>query len=158
MPTPLAMRSISLKVGATGATPAQEVNCEVAEVVINDEAGDEERYDVLCPDASYVTNGPNAPTISIRGVQVWADPGLALFLWNSVGQVVDFVYAPFGNAAPSATEPHWVGSFSCNYRPQVGGEVGTFAEVDVEYPIVGSVELVTTAPAADGARRSGKAA
>jgi len=139
MPTPLAMKTISLKVGAAGIAPAQEVNCEVAEVVINDEAGDEERYDVLCPDVSYVTTGPNVPTIAIRGLQVWEDPGLANFLWDAVGTDVDFVYAPFGNPAPSATQPHFSGTFACTYRPQVGGEVGTFAEVDVEYPIVGSV-------------------
>jgi len=151
MPTPLAMKHISLTVGPD---PGQEVNCEVAEVVLADEAGDEERYDVLCPDQSYVTNGPNVPTIAIRGLQVWEDPGLALFLWNNVGQIVDFVYAPYGNAVASATQPHFVGQFSCNYHPQVGGEVGTFAEVDVEYPIVGSVALVTTGAVA---ARSGKA-
>ena len=147
MGEPLAMRTISLKVAADPDTilaDGQEINCEVAEVVLDDEAGDEQRYDVLCPDKSYVTTGPNTPTISIRGLQEW-ELGAAKFLWDSVGSEILFDYAPYGTAAPSAATPHFVGRFLNNRHPQVGGEVGTFAEIDLEYPIIGAVDMVTTA-------------
>jgi hypothetical protein len=159
MAEPLAMKHISLKVivGADAETGA-EYNCELAEVVLEDEPGDEERYDVLCPDQSYVTYGPNAPTIQLRGVQKWDALGLATYLWNNVGSEIAFDYAPFGPAPASADAPHWTGVFLANRRPQVGGEVGTFAEIDLEFPIIGAVEMVTTAVLAASASSSRKAA
>jgi len=142
MSEPLAMRSISLTFTPAGGGTPLEANCQVAEVVIDDEPGDEQRYDVLCPDTSYVMNGPNTPTISIRGLQVWGADGAAKLLWDAAptGEV-GFVYAPFGNAVATADEPHFSGTFLCNRKPQVGGEVGNFAEMDLEYPLVGEATL-----------------
>jgi hypothetical protein len=138
------MRTIKLTIGEEAT--AKDYACEVAEVVIADEAGDQQTYNVLCPDTSYVTTAPNSATISIRGLQEW-ESGLASFLWENVGSEAAFVYAPYGNDAASASQPHFTGTMLISYRPQVGGEVGSYAEVDVEYPIIGTVTMVTTAPA-----------
>ena len=153
MSDPLSMRTITLTfTGEAPATPV-EVNCQVAEVVIDDEPGDETRYDVLCEDTSYVTNSPSTPTLQIRGLQLWGTDGLARLLWDALGTDVGFAYAPFGNAPATADEPQWSGSIRVNRRPQVGGEVGTFAEVDVEYPItVGPTMGVGGAAARDASR------
>ena len=142
MSEPLAMRSILLTFTPPDAGTPIEVNCQVAEVVLNDEAGDEQRYDVLCPDQSYVMNGPNAQTITIRGLQLWGTDGAARLLWDAAPDgVVAFVYKPFGNTSATADQPHWSGSFIATYRPQVGGEVGNFAEMDLEYPLTEVPEL-----------------
>ena len=141
-PVALAMKAISLTFTVGGTTT--EFACHLAEAIIDSEPGEESRYDVLCPDVSYVTSAPETQTLSLRGIQSWEAAGLARHLWNGYGTNVAFKYAPFGNLTASATQPHWSGTFYVNARPQVGGEVGTIAELEREYPIVGSVSLLET--------------
>jgi hypothetical protein len=141
---PLTMKSVTLKFTDDGGTPV-EFNCEVQSVVIDSAPGDEQRYATLCPDSNFVTSGTPTQTIALRGVQDWQATGLATFLYEALGKEVDFTFGPYGNAAPSEAEPHFTGTFLCNARPQIGGEAGTFAELDREYPIIGAVEMVTAA-------------
>jgi hypothetical protein len=45
-------------------------------------------------------------------------------VWTKSGQTVAFILAPFGNATPTAAQPHFSGSLVIGRKPPVGGEAG----------------------------------
>jgi hypothetical protein len=94
--------------------------------------------------------GKTTYALHIVAVQRWAVDGLAAFLWDNDGALADFQYQAHGaGKVPSATEPGMTGTvrlIAGNY----GGEVETFAELDVELPCSSKPTKISAAfPALD---------
>ncbi|WP_350348016.1 hypothetical protein ABIQ69_15460 [Agromyces sp. G08B096] len=48
------------------------------------------------------------------------------YVWENTGQTeVPYTVAPHGNAAPTANEPHLVGTLTIGPKPTIGGEAST---------------------------------
>ncbi len=149
--TPLFMQDVTLnlKLNPGGSTRA-EFNCDLSTAEIVSTAGDEVEYSTLCPSGSYKSVGKTTYALHIVAVQRWAVDGLATFLWDNDGQLADFQYQAHGaGVVPSATAPGMSGTvrlIAGNY----GGEVATFAELDVELPCSSKpTKLVAAFPALD---------
>lgn len=72
----------------------------------------------------------------IEAVSDYNDNTFWSLLWDEAGTTdVAFVFKPYGNATPSATQPHFTGTLNFGPRPPVGGtanETFTFeARLDV---------------------------
>jgi hypothetical protein len=50
-------------------------------------------------------------------------------LWANTGDIVEYTYAPHGNASPSSSQPHFEGTVKIPAKPSIGGAAG----MDVEY-------------------------
>jgi hypothetical protein len=158
--SPLFMQDVTLNLKLSGAGTRVEYNCDISTAEIVSTPGDEVEYSTLCPTGSYKSIGKTTYTLHIVAVQRWAADGLATFLWDNDGQLADFQYQAHGaGTVPSATAPGMSGTVRLvagNY----GGEVSSYAELDVELPCSAKpTKLVAAFPAmADAGKGSDKAA
>lgn len=85
--------------------------------------------------------------LKIGAIQSTATASLWRHIWENSGNTVEFTYAPHGNAAPSADEPHFVGSVIIGPPPALGGEAGkkTTYVFETEWEIVGKPVLTPVA-------------
>lgn len=82
---------------------------------------------------------------ALTGVQGTASDSLHTFFWDNTGETVDFVFAPHGNATPSASQPHYTGSITLPYKkPDIGGEAGSQWTFDMELDVDGDLTKVTS--------------
>jgi hypothetical protein len=120
-----------------------EFNMETASAHIEVTPGDEVTYPTL--DGGVGSNvGPESYALVIKAAQNYSAEGLARFLWDNNGAVLDFDYNAHGKTAvKSTTTPAVTGQVRAvpgNY----GGEVGTFAEIEVKLPCIAKPVLDTT--------------
>jgi len=157
MGTPLFMRDVTLtlKLLTPPGGTRVEYNCDVHTAEIVPTAGDDVSYSTLCPSGSYSSRGKTTYALHIVAAQRWdatAPGGLAVFLWDHDGELAEFQYQAHGAAvAPSATAPGMTGTVMLvagNY----GGEVDSYAELDVEFPCQSKpTKIVAAFPALDEA-------
>jgi len=129
----LFMKDAAIKFKLAGAGTLTEYNTQVASAEIEVSPGDEVQYPTL--DGNVAANiGPPSYALVLRAGQDYSTTGLAKFLWDNEGALLDFEYQAHGKAtAESATTPKVVGQ--CRAVPGAyGGEVGTFAEIEVSLP------------------------
>lgn len=120
-----------------------EFNMETASAHIEVSPGDTVEYPTL--DGGVASNvGPESYSLVIRAAQNYSAEGLARFLWDNGGAILDFDYQAHGKTAvKSAATPAVTGQVRAvpgNY----GGEVGTFAEIEVTLPCIAKPVLDTT--------------
>lgn len=143
--SPLFMRDVTLNLKLTGAGSRVEYNCDISLAEIIPTPGDDVSYTTLCPSGSYSSRGKTTYALHIVAVQRWAVDGLAAFLWDNDGATADFQYQAHGaGVTPSTTVPGMAGQIvlvAGNY----GGEVDTFAELDVTMPCVTKPTKITAA-------------
>lgn len=102
-------------------------------------------------DASYVTfarlKEGDTKTWYLRGTafQDFQTTSFWTFAWLNSGQEVEFVARPYGNAAPSAEQPHFTGTCTIGSKPGFGGDADEEFEFEVEWEVTG-VPLRVTAP------------
>lgn len=154
MASPLFMRDVTLnlRLSNPGTGQRTEYNCDIHTAEIVPTAGDEVSYSTLCASGSYSSRGKTTYALHIVAAQRWAIDGLAAFLWDNDGALADFQYQAHGaGVAPSATAPGMAGQVTLvagNY----GGEVDTWAELEVTLPCIAKPTKLTAAfPAADEA-------
>jgi len=46
------------------------------------------------------------------------------YVWANTGEVVAYTYAPWGNATPTADQPHFTGTVKIGAKPAIGGDAG----------------------------------
>lgn len=68
------------------------------------------------------------------------------YVWANAGSPAEIVIAPYGNEEPSATEPHYSASATIKKKPNIGGDVNTEFEFEVEWDLLDAPEEITTAP------------
>jgi hypothetical protein len=86
---------------------------------------------------------------TVSGVQSTATGSLWKAMWDNAGDEVAFVYAPHGNAAASATQPHITGTLRIPAQGSfmLGGEAsadGTFSFDGVRMDVIGAVTYDVT--------------
>lgn len=157
--SPLFMRDVTLTLKLVSAGTAVEYACDLSTAEIIPSPGDEVTYSTLCPEGSYSSIGKTTYALHVVAAQRWAADGLASFLWDNDGELATFQYQAHGAATvPSADLPGMAGEVRLvagNY----GGEVDTFAELDVTLPCSSKPSKIVAAfPALEEAGRKAHAA
>lgn len=154
--SPLFMRDVTLTLKLVSAGTAVEYACDLSTAEIVPSPGDEVTYSTLCPSGSYSSIGKTTYALHVVAAQRWAADGLATFLWDHDGELATFQYQAHGAATvPAADVPGMAGEVRLvagNY----GGEVDTYAELDVTLPCTSKpTKIVAAFPAleAAGAKR-----
>lgn len=87
----------------------------------------------------------------LRGsaIQSTASDAFWTYVWSNSGDTeVPYTIAPHGNATPSASQPHFVGTLTIGAKPTVGGEASASKSsafvFDFEFEIDGEPTLDTT--------------
>ena len=69
-------------------------------------------------------------TLTLEGITSGDSASLYRILWDNYGTEVAFTIAPYGNASPSATQPHYKGTVVFNELPPLAltaGEISSFS-------------------------------
>jgi hypothetical protein len=148
--TPLFMRDVTLTLKLVSGGTRVAYQCDVHTAEIVPEPGDEVTYSTLCAAGSYSSIGKTTYGLHVVAAQRWATDGLATFLWDHDGELADFQYQAHGDGVtPTADLPGMTGQvrlIAGNY----GGEVDTYAELDVTLPCSSKPSKISAAfPALD---------
>lgn len=108
--------ALTLSIG----TPVVDYKCDVTACTITNEEADSD-VTTFCDAAA---GGARQFFLNLTGVQSTDAASLWSYIWDHAGEVVTFLYAPHGNAAASATQPHFTGSVRVGPKPEIGGEAG----------------------------------
>ena len=122
-----------------------EYQGQVSTAAVEVEAGDTVTYPVL--DGTIPTQiGPSSYALHLVAAQDWDTAGgLARFLWDNEGEDAEFVVQAHGvDVANSDATPAAVGTVRL-VAGSYGGEVGTYAVLDVTLPCATKPTLDTTA-------------
>lgn len=119
-------KSLSITVDAI------EYNMDLTAVTLQNEEADDDATTF----ADLAGGGAVQWFFEMEAVSDYNTGSLWSFLWASAGtNDIAFVFKPYGNAAPSASQPHFTGTLNVGSKPPVGGtanEVFTFeARLDV---------------------------
>ena len=155
MGTLLFMRDalLTLKLGAGTAV---EYQGQVSTAAVEVEAGDTVTYPVL--DGTIPTQiGPSGYALHLVAAQDWdAAGGLARFLWDNEGEDAEFVLQAHGESTPNSdATPAATGTVRL-VAGSYGGEVGTYAELDVTLPCAVKPTLDTAAATARAAAKAAR--
>ncbi|MFD1505260.1 hypothetical protein FE374_09375 [Georgenia yuyongxinii] len=69
---------------------------------------------------------------TLSAIQSTAATSFWRYLWDNTGETVAFTYAPHGNADPTDSEPHFIGTCKIGPKPSVGGEASATGEYTFE--------------------------
>lgn len=110
--------------------------------VLDNEEGDE---DTVTFEDAAAAGGARQYFLSLTALQSTAGDSFWRYCWDNTGEDVPFVYAPHGNAAASATQPHFTGTCTIGPRPAIGGEAGRDVTYTFEtrFDVIGTPALVT---------------
>jgi hypothetical protein len=117
----------------------------VSQAAVEVTAGDTVTYPVL--DGTIPTQiGPSAYALHLVAAQDWDTAGgLARFLWDNEGEDAVFVVQAHGqDVDPSDSTPAATGTVRL-VAGSYGGEVGTYAELDVTLPCATKPDLAVAA-------------
>ena len=109
-----------------------EYNMDLTSVVLQNEEADDDATTF----ADLSAGGSVQWFFEMEAVADYSETSLWSFLWTEAGSTdIGFVFKPYGNSAPSASQPHFSGTLNVGSKPPVGGEaneVFTFeARLDV---------------------------
>lgn len=137
MSTRIKGRQLMLSIG----TPPVEVWADTTSVVLDREEADDD----VVTFADAAAGDVQQEYIEIAGIQSTDPTSLWAYCWDNSGQDVAFTYAPHGNATPSTTQPHFVGTCTIGPKPTIGGEAGrtTTFTFETRWDVVGTVTKVT---------------
>jgi hypothetical protein len=137
--------TLNLRLTSPGTGTRTEYECDIHTAEIVPTPGDEVSYSTLCASGSYSSIGKTTYALHLVAAQRWAADGLATFLWDNDGALADFQYQAHGTGvAPDATQPGMTGQvrlIAGNY----GGEVDTYAELEVTLPCTSKPTKVVAA-------------
>jgi len=135
--TPLFMRDVLLNLRiAAGAGARTAYQCDISTAEIVPTPGDEVTYSTLCASGSYSSIGKTTYALHIVAAQRWAVDGLAAFLWDHDGELADFQYQAHGETVANAADTPGMSGQVRLVAGNYGGEVDTYAELDVTLPCV----------------------
>lgn len=135
------MKNANIKLKVTGGGALVEYNTQVQSCEVEVEPGDDAKYPTL--DGGVASNvGPPSYNLVITAGQDWSVTGLARFLWDNEGSSLDFEYQAHGVGVAAAPATPKVTGVCKSIPGAYGGEVGTFAEVEVSLPCLAKPVLV----------------
>lgn len=126
---------LTLKLG----TPAVDHYADITSYLITSEEADSD----VITFADAENGGGRQELLNFTAIQSLATGSFWRTVWDKTGTTVAFTVAPYGNATPSATQPHFVGTVVIGQRPDLGGEAGdsTFT-FEGSWKIVGQTAMV----------------
>ena len=86
----------------------------------------------LVPDGTISDVDSSTWVMQMTGLQDYETSGLADFLRDNAGLTVAYEYAPRAGSGKAK----WTGTLIVKHPP-IGGEQGSFAEMELEFPIIG---------------------
>lgn len=127
MATKFKGKNLSLTVDGT------EFNADGTEVVLDNEDAEDDAITFADLDSGDAVDW----FFQITAVSDYGAGSFWDLLWENAGAAaVPFVFKPYGNAVPSASQPHFTGNVTIPRKPPVGGAAGetwTYeARLDVE--------------------------
>jgi len=97
-----------------------EYNCDATSITLLNEESDDNDAVTFCEAGA----GSNVTWyLDITAVVSTDADSLWTYLWDNAGTTgVAFEFAPFGNATPTATQPHFTGTVELPSEPAIGGD------------------------------------
>lgn len=83
-------------------------------------------------------------TCAVTGFQDTAAASFHSWLFDNPGVSVGILYAPHGNAAASAAQPHFSANGYAEVVPNIGGAAGEYFTFDVNFILDGKPTRVTS--------------
>lgn len=128
-------KSLSLKVGST------EYNMDLTSVVLQNEAAEDDATTF----ADLAAGGAVQWFFEVEGFSDYGTGSLWRYLWDNAGSsAIAFVFAPYGNLVPTATQPHFTGTLELGAKPAVGGTANEVFSFEARWDVVGEPTMVTT--------------
>lgn len=110
------------------------------------------RFDNEDGDARFVTfasaaSGDGRWLFRAAAFQSFKSASFWRYVWDNAGSPAVVTLAPYGNATPTAEEPHYQATATIAKKPSIGGEVNSEFDFEVEWECVDPpVELDGTTP------------
>ena len=126
MPTSTRIKGKSLKFKVNN----EEVECDLTAIdLLNEEQEGGDDVETFCDVAS---GGAVTWYLDTSAITSTDADSYWTFLWDNAGtQNLDYVYAPNGNATPTADQPHFTGTVDLPAKPNIGGEANSTWTFDV---------------------------
>lgn len=125
-------RQLALKFG----TPSVDYWADATAVTLENEEAED---DTTTFEDAAQEGGARTYYLNISAIQSTDTAAFWRYVWEHTGEEVPFIYAPHGNAVPSATQPHFTGTAKVGPRPAIGGEAGreTTFTFETRFDVVG---------------------
>jgi hypothetical protein len=127
---------LTLKLG----TPAVDHYADITSYTLTNEEADSD----VITFADVENGGGRQELLNLTAIQSLATGSFWRMVWEKTGTDAAFTLAPYGNATPTANQPHIVGTVTIGPRPDLGGEAGasnTFT-FDTSWKLVGSSSML----------------
>ena len=135
MSTRIKGKSLTLTIGGT------DYAADATDIVLENEEADGD----VTTFADAAAGGAVQWFFTMNAVQSTDAASLWRFLWDSTGDEVAYVFAPHGNATPSASQPHFTGNVTIGSKPAIGGTAGETFTFEVRLDCTGEPVLDDTA-------------
>lgn len=116
-----------------------QFNADGTAVVMDNEDGDTDSQTFV----ELLDGTPVQWFFQLTAITDLASTSFHTMLWDNAGDDVAFVYKPYGNAVPSADQPHYTGTCTIPKKPPVGGQAGQTWTFDFRIDIVDEPTKVT---------------
>lgn len=112
-----------------------EYACDATSVVLGPEEGGTGEEVVTFCDAA--TGATSTWYFDVEAITSTDTDSFWSFVWNNSGQNAAFVFAPHGNATPSAEQPHFTGTLNIGPKPSIGGTANTTFVFSKRFEVTG---------------------
>lgn len=129
-------KKLSLKIG----TPAVDHWQDITSYTLTNEEADSD----VTTFADAAAGGSRKFLLNISAIQSLDAASFWRTAWEKTGTDVAFTLAPHGNAAPSATQPHFTGTVTVGPKPDLGGEAGSTFTFETVWEVVGVPTMVVS--------------
>ena len=146
--TPIFMRDVLLTLKASAEPTPLAFQCHVSEARVQVTPGETVTVKTLCANGSFSSAGTPEYTLVLVGIQDYdttaASQGLSAYLWQHEGETLDVELNVYGeDAVASASTPSMKGQVTA-IPGDYGGEIGAYAELNVELPFLAKPALTLT--------------
>lgn len=117
---------------------SEEVNLEATQVVMDSEEADGDSVTFAEVSAGAAVQW----FFEITATSDYASGSFWDFCWQNSGATVAFEFKPYGNALPTASQPHFTGNATVTKKPPVGGQAGETFTFEIRFDIDGEPTLV----------------
>lgn len=118
-----------------------EYNMDAKSVVLDNEAADNDATTF----ADLTAGGSLQWFFTVEALSDYGTGSLWSYVWDNAGDdSVTFVFKPYGNTTPSATQPHFTGTLKVGPKPgSIGGSADEVFTFEVRFDVNGEPTKVT---------------
>lgn len=111
----------------------EEVNADGTSIVLDNEEADDDATTF----ADLASGDPRQWFFQITAISDFSDTSFWTVLWDNAGEDLAFVFKPYGNAVPSAAQPHFTGTATVVAKPPIGGTAGETWTYEARLDVIG---------------------